>query len=408
MGRARGELAALIRQFVIENFDSLAEREGCLFIIRAGDVADRMELDNRMPSICGVLKSPLFLEEAGLTLECRTGPKAGRRPRFFYKRSGPMQIVPSGADSSTDGTGEQVEADLETEIRRQVIENLDELAPLRRIIRAGEVVDSMGLKGRMAEVCSALSSRRFQEEARLAMKDAVFQYVPAPERAAPGLSGTSDFVAGVARTASIEAERAFGDRPGEPAAGAADTGLDLPPDHDPTGPATDCGEPSGPAACDSGVEPATDATDSAEDRPAVVLCLVSCVGTKRQFPALAKSLYISDWFIKARRVVEMEGWRWFVLSAKHGLLDPEEPIEPYEKTLDTMSAAERRSWASEVWKVLEPHLAEVRSVVFFAGRKYREHLESRLRDHGLDVQVPMEGLSRGDQLAWLKRRIDGR
>ncbi len=75
----------------------------------------------------------------------------------------------------------------------------------------------------------------------------------------------------------------------------------------------------------------------------VNLCLVSCVATKLTQVALAKDLYISDWFIKARRVVEMEGWRWFVLSAKHGLLDPEEPVAPYEKTLNTMSAEERRS-----------------------------------------------------------------
>lgn len=136
------------------------------------------------------------------------------------------------------------------------------------------------------------------------------------------------------------------------------------------------------------------------------LCLVSCVGRKGQSPAPAKDLYLSDWFIKARRVVEMESWKWFVLSAKHGLLDPEESVAPYEKTLNTMSAEERRSWASETWQALEPHLAGVRSVVLFAGQKYREHLEPRLRDLRIEVQVPMEGLAIGEQLAWLKRRLD--
>ena len=137
------------------------------------------------------------------------------------------------------------------------------------------------------------------------------------------------------------------------------------------------------------------------------LCLVSCVGRKGQSPAPAKDLYLSDWFIKARRVVEMESWKWFVLSAKHGLLDPEESVAPYEKTLNTMSAEERRSWASETWQALEPHLAGVRSVVLFAGQKYREHLEPRLRDLGIEVQVPMEGLAIGEQLAWFKRRLAG-
>lgn len=266
----------------------------------------------------------------------------------------------------------------------------------------------MRLKGRTAEIGGALSSPAFQEETGLELEDAVFVYAPTAARSAPDLPGTGDFVAGVVRAASVEATRVFGDRHGEPGAGAAETDPDLSSDHDPTDPSPDCGKSAGSAPDDSGTELAPDATDSAKDLPAVDLCLVSCVKSKRSSAAAAKDLYISDWFIKARRVVEMEGWKWFVLSAKHGLLDPEEEVAPYEKTLNTMGAEERRFWASEVWKALEPHLAGVRSVVFFAGKKYREHLEPRLRDRGIEVRVPMERLRNGEQRAWLKCRLAGR
>ena len=263
----------------------------------------------------------------------------------------------------------------------------------------------MGLKNRTAEICGVLASRQFQKEAGIELEDAVFQYVPTPARSAPDLPGTGDFMAGVVRAGSVDAAREFGDRHSESGTDATETRPETSLDHDPSGGLPDGGESSGSVPGESVVAPALDATGPAKDLPAVDLCLVSCVKSKRSSAAAAKDLYISDWFIKARRVVEMEGWRWFILSAKHGLLDPEERIAPYEKALNTMSADERRSWANAVWMALEPHLAGVRSVVFFAGKKYREHLELRLRDRGIEVRVPMEGLVRGDQLVWLKRRM---
>lgn len=65
--------------------------------------------------------------------------------------------------------------------------------------------------------------------------------------------------------------------------------------------------------------------------------------------------------------MESQGWPWFILSAKHGLLDPERMTEPYDKTLNTMGAVERREWAETVMDALHPRLAGVRSVVIFAG-----------------------------------------
>jgi hypothetical protein len=73
------------------------------------------------------------------------------------------------------------------------------------------------------------------------------------------------------------------------------------------------------------------------------ICLVSCVSAKRTTPARAKSLYQSDWFIKARAYAESVGSCWFILSAKYGLERPDAMIEPYEMTLNTVAVAERRN-----------------------------------------------------------------
>ena len=134
--------------------------------------------------------------------------------------------------------------------------------------------------------------------------------------------------------------------------------------------------------------------------------LVSCVGQKRSRAAPAKELYTSPWFRKARTYVEMAGGRWFVLSAKHGLIHPDQVVEPYNLTLNDMRVTERHRWAARVLTQLEPHLAGVNAVEFLAGQRYREFLEPALRQRGLAVSVPMEGLKIGEQLSWLSRRVN--
>ena len=147
---------------------------------------------------------------------------------------------------------------------------------------------------------------------------------------------------------------------------------------------------------------------SSDTLPTADLCLVSCVKTKLRERAPAKELYVSPWFCKARAVVEGERWRWFILSAKYGLVDPDAVIEPYEKTLNAMGRDKRIEWSREVMSALDPSLAGVDSIVIFAGEPYREFLAPKLRDRGITVHVPMKGLDWGNQLAWLNARLDER
>ena len=142
------------------------------------------------------------------------------------------------------------------------------------------------------------------------------------------------------------------------------------------------------------------------DLPHADLCLVSCVKTKKAIAAPARQLYTSDWFRKARQIVERMGWRWCILSAKHGLVDPDQIIEPYDKKLDDMKVDHRREWARDVIGALEPQLAGVQSVVFFASKPYREFLANELRGRGIAVHVPMHGLRSGEQNQWMMRLLD--
>ncbi|HPO59114.1 MAG TPA: hypothetical protein PLV53_09745 [Anaerolineaceae bacterium] len=138
---------------------------------------------------------------------------------------------------------------------------------------------------------------------------------------------------------------------------------------------------------------------------AKTIVLVACVSEKNRRCA-AKDLYTSDWFCKASAYARRSGDAWYILSAKHGLLDPNAEIDPYNETLNTMPAASRRAWAQRVLRSLEPLLKPGDVVVLLAGTKYREHLIEPLQRRGCRVEVPMAGLRIGEQLSWLKAQID--
>ena len=132
--------------------------------------------------------------------------------------------------------------------------------------------------------------------------------------------------------------------------------------------------------------------------------LISCVGKKRETAAEAKDLYDSALFAKSREFVEQRCDSWFILSAKYGLIEPADVIDPYEDTLNTKSRRERDEWANRVWAVLRQRLRPDDHVTILAGDRYRESLVPLMMAYGCQVDVPMQGLGIGRQLQWLSRQ----
>jgi len=120
---------------------------------------------------------------------------------------------------------------------------------------------------------------------------------------------------------------------------------------------------------------------------------------------MAKDLYDSVLFTKSREFVERCCDSWFILSAKHGLVEPTEILEPYEETLNTKSRRERDDWANRVWASLRRLLKPDDRITILAGERYRERLVPLIKEHGCRVEVPMQGLGIGRQLQWLSNRL---
>jgi hypothetical protein len=56
--------------------------------------------------------------------------------------------------------------------------------------------------------------------------------------------------------------------------------------------------------------------------------LVTCVKTRQQKPAAAKAVYASPLFKRQLAYAQHAGAPWFVLSAEHSLLAPDDWLAP--------------------------------------------------------------------------------
>ncbi len=130
------------------------------------------------------------------------------------------------------------------------------------------------------------------------------------------------------------------------------------------------------------------------------IVLISCVSKKLPHKAKAKDLYVSPLFRLGLKYAEsLHPDRIFILSAEHGLIGLDTEIEPYNKTLNEMSASDALEWAGRVLLQLKSSTdLNNDEFVFLAGERYRKNLIS----HITNAVIPMKGLGIGRQLKWLK------
>ena len=136
------------------------------------------------------------------------------------------------------------------------------------------------------------------------------------------------------------------------------------------------------------------------------LGLISCTKSKRRYRCKAYQMYsASDLFRKAYSYATKNYDFVAILSAKYGLLFPDEKIEPYNLTLNDMNSQQRKRWAETVFNQMKSRLrfGDYDRVLFHAGKKYREYLIPKLENVGIQCEVPLEGLSIGRQKAWYKK-----
>jgi len=119
----------------------------------------------------------------------------------------------------------------------------------------------------------------------------------------------------------------------------------------------------------------------------------------------ARSLYCSPAFLASFTLASAACERVLILSAKYGVLQPENVVEPYDQTLSEMDPFQRRDWRGKVWWQLRAlGFLHCPSVLFLAGRSYRLEPASSYFPEGAVVE-PLAGLGSGARMARLQAAL---
>jgi len=134
------------------------------------------------------------------------------------------------------------------------------------------------------------------------------------------------------------------------------------------------------------------------------IVLLMCGKNKFSSKTRVKDLYISERFQKsieyARQITSEDNI--FVLSAKHGLLELEKEIEPYDKSIYNMDNIEKIEWANNVINQLEKYSnINEDKYIFLTDNFYCQDIYKNL----INYELPLNGLSNNDHKKWFIEKI---
>jgi hypothetical protein len=129
--------------------------------------------------------------------------------------------------------------------------------------------------------------------------------------------------------------------------------------------------------------------------------LVGCSGEKAADRRAAKHLYASVRFCAARELAERLGDSWFVVSGKHGLLNPDAEIDPYDSPLTDLSMHQQRIWAEAVVDELRPKLSKSARVTVLASPEYTRVLKPPFHENKITVRMPFDEGANVVETVWL-------
>src|SRR6185295_10488748 len=89
----------------------------------------------------------------------------------------------------------------------------------------------------------------------------------------------------------------------------------------------------------------------------------------------AENLYSSELFYRSRRYAQANFDSWLILSAKHGLLRPDQIISPYDCKLTTLSSRERTELSKRISRQASLLLTESNSLTSICGEEYDSLLD---------------------------------
>jgi hypothetical protein len=137
--------------------------------------------------------------------------------------------------------------------------------------------------------------------------------------------------------------------------------------------------------------------------------IIGCGKAKRYEESPARELYTGSLFVACRRYAEASGHPWAILSASHGIICPDQNVEPYDAKLALRGPA-LENWAMNAAASVRLRVnATTTEVVCLAGANYAVPFAWALAYYRITCVQPLVGMQIGMRLRWLKQntRVSG-
>jgi hypothetical protein len=130
----------------------------------------------------------------------------------------------------------------------------------------------------------------------------------------------------------------------------------------------------------------------------VTLVLIGCAKIKADVPSPASDLYISPGFRTAWSWALNTGHPTAILSAKHGVLMPEEIVDPYDTYIKEITPSELETLVAKVRNQLSQFPA--RDFIVLGGEDYVNLVREACPD--ADIHDPLHRFKQGPRIPWLR------
>lgn len=132
--------------------------------------------------------------------------------------------------------------------------------------------------------------------------------------------------------------------------------------------------------------------------------LVSCAAKKLGHAVPARELYVSQFFRLSLTYALQHCTAVYIASAKHGLLELDQVVEPYDVTLADLTPTQRELWGDAVARgLLDRHRADFATQFLYvlAGTQYVRPLMRGLTAGGVGIVEPLKRMQIGQRIGFL-------
>lgn len=130
-----------------------------------------------------------------------------------------------------------------------------------------------------------------------------------------------------------------------------------------------------------------------------MITIIPCGARKLTHPARADEIYIGVYHRMCQRYAKKLGHPFYILSAKYGLMQPSDIIEPYSLTLGQKGCIKPLQVKEQSIKLG----INLEDCIAIGGKKYTDLCKAVFRN----CQTPLQNIKGGNgkQLQWMKSQL---